>query len=113
MPLDEPGAGSLLAQAQATLRERVLPGLTGEARLAALMVASALGMAEREIGLGGDAGARLDALYGEGGAPALVAALRTGLHDGDADTYARLVEADRLRVGLSKPALLTDADRAG
>jgi len=106
MPLDEPGALSLLIEAQRTLRERVLPGLAGDARLAALMVASAMGMAEREVAIG--EGARLDAHYGAGGraAPALVAALRGGCHDGDLDVHARLAQANRLRVGIAKPALL-------
>ena len=105
MPLDEPGALGLLTEAQRTLRERVLPGLTGDARLAALMVASALGMAERELVMG--EGARPDVHYGAGaGAAALVAALRAGRHDGDLDVHARLAQANRLRVGIAKPALL-------
>ena len=46
---EQPEAADLLALARETLLEKVLPELSGEARYQALMIASAMAMAEREI----------------------------------------------------------------
>ena len=45
----EAGAADLIAIALKTFRDEVLPGVPAEARLTALMLANALGIAEREL----------------------------------------------------------------
>lgn len=50
--IDRPDRLALLAAAETTLREDVLPGLDGSTRYAALMVASAIAIARREIEAG-------------------------------------------------------------
>ncbi|MCR9070287.1 MAG: DUF6285 domain-containing protein [Alphaproteobacteria bacterium] len=66
---DRPNREELLAAAEETLREAVLPSLDGQAKYAALMVAAALGTVRREIDAGAGSSRRtLDAyagLYGE------------------------------------------------
>lgn len=66
---DRPNREELLAAAEETLREAVLPSLDGQAKYAALMVAAALGTVRREIAAGAGSSRRtLDAyagLYGE------------------------------------------------
>lgn len=100
--LDRPGRLELLAAAERTLREEVVPELDGTPKYNALMVASAIAMARREMEAG-PAPARtvLDAFaefYGQDNvhragsdAPERVASLsedlarelREGLHDDD------------------------------
>ena len=67
---ERPDALDLLATARETLVEAVIPALEGEVRYQALMVASALGLAERELVRAredDDAGelAMLETLYGD------------------------------------------------
>jgi hypothetical protein len=127
---DRPNRGELLAAAEQTLRDEILPALEGGARYAALMVASAVATARREIE-GGDAAARrtLDAyaeLYGQdnvhrsgGNAEARIAALsrdlareiRAGTYD-DAllgPVFAVLETQVVERLGLSNPRFLTSS----
>ena len=71
---DRPSGADLLAIARRTLMDTVLPGLTDDRRIAALMVARAMEIAEREA-TSGDAAQRAFVaaaamLYGEA-APAL------------------------------------------
>ncbi len=66
---DRPSGADLLAIARRTLTETILPGLADDRRIAALMVARAIEIAEREAA-GGDAAQRAFAaavamLYGE------------------------------------------------
>jgi hypothetical protein len=67
--VDRPNRGELLAAAEETLRDAVIPALDGEAKYTALMVAAALATARRELDSGPDCARRtLDAfaeLYGE------------------------------------------------
>lgn len=105
---DRPSALDLIAESRRTLAEAVIPALQGEARLAALMAASALGMAEREL-----RATSLDAaLAGPSavtGAPdeaALAALIRSGKADGSGALHAALVGAGRARLAVAKPQLL-------
>ena len=50
--LDRPNRGELLAAAEKTLRDEVLPHLSGSTKYKALMVASAVAMARREAEAG-------------------------------------------------------------
>ncbi|SDF18758.1 DUF6285 domain-containing protein [Thalassobaculum litoreum] len=127
---DRPNKGELLAAAEETLRDEVLPALEGSAKYAALMVAAAIATARREIETGHDAARRtLDAyaeLYGHdnvhrsgGTADERINALSRDLaHEIRAGTY----DADLLgpvfgvletqvveRLGLSNPRFLTSS----
>jgi len=66
---DRPDRLDLLEAAETALRDEILPGLEGTARYSALMVASAIGIARREIEAGNEpARVVLDAfaeLYGQ------------------------------------------------
>lgn len=66
---DRPNRGELLAAAEVTMRDAVLPALEGSAKYAALMVAAAIATARRELEAGHDAARRtIDAyadLYGQ------------------------------------------------
>lgn len=100
----ETGGADLLDIAEATLVSAVLPSLTGEARFAALMVASAIRMVARE--------GRLPALDGPATDPrALVAAIRAGLHDADTSLHAALLADAARRTFLSRPDALSGEDR--
>ena len=99
---DLPDALALVAEARHTLLEHVLPALSGDARIKALMVANALGIAAREL---------------EAPAPPplthdLAGAIRAGAHDADAALYATLVAAARARVAVSRPSALRDEESA-
>lgn len=67
--LDRPDPIDLLYAAETAVRDELLPGLDGSAKYTALMIASAIAMARREIAAGRDpARAILDAfadLYGQ------------------------------------------------
>jgi hypothetical protein len=91
---DLPDAPALVAEARRTLLEHVLPALTGDARIKALMVASALGIASREL-----------AAPAPPSAPAgLAAAIRAGAHDADPALHAALAEAACTRAAIARPA---------
>lgn len=98
--LDRPDRLDLLQAAETALRDEVLPGLEGTARYTALMVASAIAIARREIEAGSEpARVVLDAfaeLYGQdnvhraGGdsgerVQALLADLAREIRDGEYD----------------------------
>jgi hypothetical protein len=51
---DQPDGAALLATAQQVLREDVLKSLPEEKRLAVLMIANAMGIAERQLSAGDD-----------------------------------------------------------
>lgn len=95
---DLPDAAMLVAEARHTLLEHILPALAGDARIRALMVANALGIAERELAHPAPKTAP----------PGLLAAIRTGAHDADATLHAALIEAARSRVAVARPAALRD-----
>ena len=98
---DQPDARALIAECLRVLREELAPDLTGEARFKALMLANALGMAQRELGEGADAS-------GNGEAKELVAALRQGSLAGKAETYEALREDVQRRVAISNPKALPE-----
>ncbi|HEY9568442.1 MAG TPA: DUF6285 domain-containing protein [Thalassobaculum sp.] len=98
--LDRPDRVDLLQAAETALRDELLPGLDGAAKYTALMVASAIAMARREIEAGHDPARRvLDAFaefYGQDNvhragtgagerALALMGDLARELRDGDYD----------------------------
>lgn len=127
---DRPNRGDLLAAAEETLRQGVLPALDGSAKYAALMVASAIATARREIETG-DAAARrtLDAfadLYGQdnvhrSGADAdqriealsrdLAQEIRAGAYDATllGPVFSVLETQVVERLGLSNPRFLTSS----
>jgi hypothetical protein len=114
---DRPGGAELLAEARRLLREELAPSLEGGRRYQALMIANALGMAEREL-LAGDKPleaerAALSALLGREASlstlnAAFAAALRDGRLAGDAEAYRVLLEETRARVAESNPRGLGD-----
>ncbi|HYD66840.1 DUF6285 domain-containing protein [Azospirillum sp.] len=115
---DDPGARDLVAIALKTFREAVLPVVPAEQRFAALMIANALGMAERELAAGAGAepalAAAVGALLGEAGdlpalLPRLCAAIDAGSFDApdrQAGLRAVLAEVTRARLAVSNPKLL-------
>lgn len=103
----ETGGAALLQAAREALIGEVLPGLGGPQRYAALMVANALRMVERELAVQAsaepvNASAEADS--------ALCTAIRVGRHDGDLPLYealyARAIEA----VAITRPEVLTSAE---
>ncbi|WP_207460455.1 DUF6285 domain-containing protein [Azospirillum sp. SYSU D00513] len=97
-PLDTPDAAGLIAIALKTFRETVLPAVPAEQRFAALMIANALSIAERELTVREDP-ALADALRrltgAEGDVPNLSRRLCTAITEGAFD--GRLGSADELR----------------
>ena len=98
---DQPDARALIAECLRVLRQELTPELSGEARFKALMLANALGMAQRELGEGADAGDDREAKE-------LVAALRQGDLAGEPETYAALHEDVLRRVAISNPKALAE-----
>lgn len=96
---DRPDAEALIAECRRVLRDELAPGLQGEARFKALMIANALGMAQRELA------APAEQADGEAAAR-LVAALRAGKGHGSAETYAALKRDVERRVAISNPKAL-------
>ncbi len=128
---DRPNRGDLLAAAEETLREEVLPNLSGPAKYAGAMVAAAIATARREIEGGDDAARRiLDAyadLYGQdnvhrSGADAetriaalsrdLAQQIRSGEHDADllGPIHTVLTTQVRERLNLSNPRFLAASE---
>ena len=91
-PRDRPDAAELLAVAR-----EILPFLKDDPRVTALMVASAMAIAEREMRL--PVSGMLDA-------GPLVEAIRAGRHDGDGALWARLLIDATLRTALANPKAL-------
>lgn len=127
---DRPNKGALLAAAEETLRDAVLPALEGRSKYAALMVASAIATVRREIETGHDASRRtLDAyaeIYGQdnvhrSGGDAeeriselsrdLAREIRGGTYDQDllGPVFAVLETQVVERLGLSNPRFLTSS----
>ena len=99
---EQPGAEGLLDIARATLLRDIVPGLSGDARFKALMVANAMAIAQRAIATGKVADLPDPA--------ATAAAIRAGHHDGDAAMAATLVALTESRCRISAPkALLAGA----
>ena len=114
---DEIAGTELLQAARDALVAEVVPGLAGAQRYAALMVANALKMVERELMVNGHLRAADCAVQAFAGldasdepAKALCSSLRAGRHDGNAlfhqALYARAVQA----VAITRPDFLTTAE---
>ena len=102
---DEPGARALIAQTRAMLTEQLLPDASGDMRLNLLMMASALGMAERELAHGPALDAAMAAACDGAGAAsprALAEAIRQGRHDGSAQLHAALEAISALHMSIAK-----------
>jgi hypothetical protein len=96
---------ALIAEVERTLAAELAPLLAGEARYKALMAASALRMALRELGEAPTPNP--DPAEGADAArAALCAALRSGSTDADADLHAGLLADAIRRVRISNPAAL-------
>ena len=117
---DEPDGADLLRTARETLVAEILPGLRGEGRYAALMVANALGMVERELASRERSRAADHAVLtfagrghadDEARARALCRAIRDGHHDGDGGLHAALYDEAIAAVAITRPGALTAAER--
>lgn len=115
---DDPGARDLVAIALRSFREAILPVVPADQRFTALMIANALGMAERELAAGTaaepDLAAAVGELLGETGdlptlLPRLCAAIDAGrfdVPDRQAALRAVLKDITRARLALSNPKRL-------
>ncbi len=105
---DEPSGADLIEAARRALTEEVVPGLTGRPRYVALMVANALGIAIREIGAAATMAEAWERVVPPGSEPmdvmgaALVAAIRSGRHDGDAGLHEALLRTSDVASGIWK-----------
>lgn len=124
---DDPGARDLVAIALRSFREAILPVVPAEQRFTALMIANALGVAERELAAGTAAEPALAAAVGgllgeDGDLPDLLPRLCTAIDAGRFDTPDQqaalrtvLKDITRARLALSNPKRLAaegqDADR--
>lgn len=96
-------AFSLLDGAAATLRD-LAPSLTGDARYAVLLSASAVATARRDLGLADRVAAARAAI------PMDARAIRSGAHDGDAALYDRLLAHARLRAWVADPSFALEPE---
>jgi hypothetical protein len=101
------GAAGLLAEAEALLRGRLAPALGGPARYDALLAASAVAMAAREIAARAAQEAADAAIP-----PDTAAAIRAGAHDDDPALHAALLRAAALRAWVARPSALTPGECA-
>ena len=117
---DKTSGGDLLQVARESLLQEVLPSLAGQQRYAALMVANALKMVERELSVSGatrtaDLAVQELAGHDESGSkaplPSLCNAIRAGRHDGDARLYAALYTQVITGVAITRPEVLTPDER--
>ncbi|MFP5516611.1 MAG: DUF6285 domain-containing protein [Alphaproteobacteria bacterium] len=115
---DDPKAGDLVAIALRSFREAILPVIPAEQRFTALMIANALGVAERELAAGGKADAALADAVGKlidakGDLRALLPRLCTDIDVGRFDSPERqealrsvLKDITRARLAVSNPKRL-------
>ena len=125
MSRHQTSGAALLEEARALLRNELAGLLPPERRLDALMIANAMGMAERELRAGGEPEAeeiaRLAAFLGDdpsmdtaneraGGLARLrrrlVEAIRAGRHDGDAALHDLLIRSLTWRLRETDPRIL-------
>jgi hypothetical protein len=112
---DEIAGTELLQAARDALLAEVVPGLAGAQRYAALMVANALKMVERELMLNGHlrASDRTVQAFAEPAAAAddagrsLGQALRAGRLDGEPGLHQALYARAIRAVGITRPDILT------
>ena len=115
---DRPGGADLLDVARRALLDEIAPTLTGRQRYVALMVANAIGIAQREIE-DGDAtrsawkrAASAAAISGDDPLPALTSAIRAGRHDADPALHAALCETAEVAARIWKPDRVKGAGKA-
>jgi hypothetical protein len=89
-------AQGLLEIARQTLLADIVPGLSGDMRFKALMVANAMAIASREMQYG--------AVAEPPEAAALCAAIRAGVHDGDHDMAQSLLQLAQAKCRISTKA---------
>ncbi|KAA0575861.1 hypothetical protein FZ983_25215 [Azospirillum sp. B21] len=115
---DDPKAGDLVAIALRSFRESILPVIPADQRFTALMIANALGVAERELAAGGKGEAGLADAVGKlinakGDLRALLPRLCTDIDVGRLDAPERqaalravLMDITRARLAVSNPKRL-------
>ncbi|CBS88775.1 DUF6285 domain-containing protein [Azospirillum lipoferum] len=115
---DDSKAGDLVAIALRSFRESILPVIPADQRFTALMIANALGVAERELAAGGKADAELADAVGKlidakGDLRALLPRLCTDIDAGRFDSPERqqalravLKDITRARLAVSNPKRL-------
>lgn len=120
---DEPDARDLVAIALRSFRETILPLVPAEQRFTALMIANALGTAERELAAGRSAEPALASAIGtllgeDGDLPTLAPHLCAHIADGGFDPPDRqaalravLTDLTRARLAVSNPKFLGAAGR--
>ena len=117
MPRDRPDPATLLEQARNSLLRHVLPGLEGDARYEALMIASSMAIAAREFadgaGIAAEDAAAWRAFCGVAGeAPLddlirdLAREIRAGRRDADPAAHRLLTDSTRRRLRIANPKLL-------
>jgi hypothetical protein len=109
----------LIQAAESLLREKIIPETQSETRFAGLMVASALGMAERALKLEQQsiaANRDVAALAPipnpfSSDAEALTHLIRGGVMDGADDAYRRLLVASIIKTSITRPAVVKKAEQ--
>ena len=97
---------AFLQAAERLLRDKVIAGAQGDVRFAGLMVASALGMAARELALE----PRL-LKAATGAAEMLAPMIRAGLADGDEALHGRLLADAAVQTSVTRPQFVSDEER--
>jgi hypothetical protein len=108
-----------LAAAETLLRDKVIANSSGDTRFAGLMVASALGMAQRQIALERELAAAkhdVDELAPQPSpfpdpAMALVHLMREGLLDGQDELFRRLMVDGITRTAVTRPSVVSERER--
>ena len=107
---DHPSGAALLDVARRALLDEVAPTLTGRQRYVTLMVANAIGIAMREIESAEATASSWERALapltqaGDDPLTALVAAIRSGSHDGDAGLHEALLGTAAVAAEIWKPA---------
>jgi Domain of unknown function (DUF6285) len=107
-----------LAATEALLRDKVIAASTGDSRFAGLMVASAIGMAKREIELEAECAASAESVSALAPQPspfpnntmALVHLLRAGMMDGEDEVFRRLYADAVTRTAVTRPAMVSEPE---
>jgi hypothetical protein len=116
---DRSDLACLLAAVETLLRDKVTTATHGEARFAALMAASAIGMARRGVVLDPavrNTAADVAALAPQpspfpSGTVALTHLLREGFMDGQEEVFRRLFVDAITRTAITRPQVLSDSER--
>ena len=98
-------AADLLAETNRVLKSELSASLLGDARLTALMAASAVAMVRRELEVADELRAA-ETSHGTD-----LEAIRSGVHDDDETLYERLIAAAVLRAYIADPSGPTEEER--